>query len=181
MRARHHGATAAVFAAARGLALAGAVCACTGTRDVREPGEKLGTFAVDGKLLATTCGKADATFRFSVRLSREGSTLYWVQSSSAAATSGAIDADGNVRMVAEVDAVVAKADAKTGAEGCTMRRTDSLTVALRGEPPTGFEGALVYRFEAKAGDCSTELATAGGDYATLPCTMTYEVSASATK
>lgn len=152
------------------------VAACTGDRDLREPGEKLGTFAVEGKLVSTTCGKADTAFRYDVRLSREGDTLYWVQGSQP--ISGAIDKDAQVRFVARAVSKVVAADEVTGSPGCTMERVDTLSAKLVGEPLRSFAGAVVYRFDVVSGDCVTELASQGGDYATLPCTMTYEVAAS---
>ena len=158
------------------VALVALVTACAGPRDTREPGEKLGTFAVNGSLLGTTCGKAAPTFRYEVRLSREGNTLNWVQGSTVP-LQGLIDEAGRVRVVAELDVVVAKADERAGALGCTMHRTDTLSATLQGEPPTSFVGALVYKFSAKSGDCAGQLASAGGEFSTLPCTMTYDVKA----
>jgi hypothetical protein len=160
------------------VALVAACAACAATRDTREPGEKLGTFAVNGALLGTTCGKAAPTFRYEVRLSREGNTLNWVQGSTVP-VQGTVDERGGVRMVAELDVVVTKADERAGVLGCTMHRTDTLSATLQGEPPTSFVGALVYKFSAKAGDCAAQLASAGGDFAALPCTMTYDVKAAA--
>lgn len=160
------------------LGLLGLLASCTGTRDVREPGEKLGTFAVNGTLLATTCGEAAATFRYEVRLSREGSRLYWVQGSTTP-IQATVDAQGRVQMVADLDVVVAKADARANVLGCTIHRTDTLAATLEGEPPRSFTGALVYKFSAASGDCADQLVSAGGRFATLPCTQTYDVNAAA--
>lgn len=149
--------------------------ACAGNRDLREPGEKLGTFVVLGKLVGTTCGKADPTFRYEVRLSREADRLYWVQGS--LPVSGTIDAASRVRMVASTESRVTPPDEVSGSPGCTLERVDTLAATLSGEPVKSFAGAIVYRFDVKSGDCANELASSGGDYAVLPCTMTYEVNA----
>jgi len=151
------------------------LAACTGDRDLREPGEKLGTFIVQGKLVSTTCGKADPSLRYEVRLSREADRLYWVQG--ATPISGTIDAESRVRLEARAQSKVVAADEVTGSPGCTMERVDTLAAKLEGEPIRGFSGAVVYRFDVVAGDCVSELASQGGDYAALPCTMTYEVAA----
>jgi len=161
----------AVLVALTGLVLG----ACAGNRDLREPGEKLGTFTVTGKLVGTSCGKADPTFRYDVRLSREGDRLYWVQGT--VPVSGTIDAASTVRLVASTEARVVAPDEATGSPGCTMARVDTLAATLSGAPVTGFSGVIVYRFDVKSGDCASELAAAGGDYTSLPCTMTYEVEA----
>ncbi len=158
-----------------GAVVSAGLVACAGTRDAREPGEKLGTFHVTGKLVATSCGKALDPWRFDVRLSREGSTLYWIQG--ALPIAGKLDAQSRVRLDARAEAVVEKKDPRRGIEGCTMRRIDALDATLTGEPPTGFEASLVYRFEMASGDCSTQLSMAGGEYDVLPCTMTYALSA----
>jgi hypothetical protein len=157
------------------VATLGLVTACSGTRDAREPGEALGTFVVTGKLVATTCGKADPTFRYEVRLSREGSTLYWLQGASP--VSGSVDANAKLYMVAGAEAVVERPDTKAGIVGCTLHRTDTLAATLRGEPISAFDGAIVYKFETRSGDCAAQLEGAGGDYAEFPCTMTYDVNA----
>jgi hypothetical protein len=156
------------------LLVATALVACSGTRDVREPGEKLGTFIVNGKLVATTCGKADPTFRYEVRLSREGDKLYWAQGSTPVV--GSIDG-ALVRMEVETSALVSPKDERSGSPGCTMVRRDTLAAELEGEPVQRFSGAIVYAFDVAQGDCAGELAAVGGAYATLPCTMTYEIDA----
>lgn len=152
-----------------------ALGACAGDRDQRAPGEKLGTFVVQGKLLGTTCGKADPTLRYEVGLSREGDTLYWLQGPSP--IPGTIDASRRVRIEATASAKVVAEDRASGSPGCTLERRDTLSAALDGEPIRGFSGAIVYRFGVVEGDCMSELSSQGGDYATLPCTMTYEVVA----
>ena len=154
------------------LLVAASLAACSGTRDVREPGEKLGTFIVNGKLVATTCGKADPTFRYEVRLSREGDKLYWAQGSTLVV--GSIDG-ASVRMEATTSTQVTPKDERSGFPGCTMVRRDTLAAELEGDPVQRLTGAIVYAFDVGQGDCAGELAAVGGDYATLPCTMTYEV------
>ena len=160
---------------ARSALLAACLSACAGNRDIREPGEKLGTFVVGGNLVGSSCGKADRAFRYEVRLSREGDRLYWIQGS--LPISGTIDSASRVRMVTSTEARVAAPDEASGSPGCTMERTDTLAATLSGQPVKAFAGAIVYRFDVKSGDCAGQLAAAGGDYATLPCTMTYDVVA----
>ena len=60
-----------------------------------------------------------------------------------------------------------------------MERDDNVQVTLgSGSPPSSFTGTVTYAFLATSGsNCSDQLTTAGGQYSTLPCTITYSVKA----
>jgi hypothetical protein len=56
---------------------------CIGhAQDAHEPGDRLGTFHATGTLVSDTCQAAvlgvTKDWAFDVKLSREGSTLYWL-------------------------------------------------------------------------------------------------------
>jgi hypothetical protein len=60
-----------------------------------------------------------------------------------------------------------------------MVRDDVLVVDLgAGSPPKSFTGTMSYAFSAASGaDCSDQLASGGGSYAALPCSVTYSLDA----
>ena len=62
---------------------------------------------------------------------------------------------------------------------CTMDRNDTLQIDLgSGSPPSSFQGTINYAFSVASGwNCADQLASAGGQYATLPCTVTYSMTA----
>ena len=71
------------------LVVAVAACGCVAPgeqelddQDPHQPGDELGSFAITGKLGADDCGadalNAPQTWSFQVKLSREGTTLYWL-------------------------------------------------------------------------------------------------------
>ncbi len=63
---------------------------------------------------------------------------------------------------------------------CTLERDDTLQVTLgSASSPTTFTATISYAISAVAGaDCADQLGAAGGQYAVLPCTMSYTATAS---
>ncbi len=164
---------------------------CTG-RDPYAPGTPLGTFAVAGALASSTCGAVPDPWTFDVRLSHEGATLYWLQGG--LPIEGKIDAAMKASLTSRTEQTVRAADAKTQTPACVLAREDVLDVVLAdaaGAPvtdatrTTSFEGTLTYRFapgaSSGAGECTDQLAASGGDYAALPCAVTYTVTGTRTK
>jgi len=172
-----------VLAAAVALASFG----CTG-KNPFAPGEPVGVFEVEGKLVTSSCGAALDPWQFDVRLRHEQRTLYWVQGG--LPISGPIDANARVVLKASTSATVRAADAKTKTNACTIARSDvvDLVLAPVASPgddvttATSFQGTLTYRFSPTQGSsCDDQLAEAGGDYAALPCDVTYELRGTRTK
>jgi hypothetical protein len=169
------------------VACALAVCtaACTG-KDPYRPGTPLGTFHVDGKLLATSCGAASAPdpWSFDVKLAREGTTLYWLQGGLPVA--GPLDANAHVVLASSdtqtVHAAAPRAGATPAIPLCAVTRADGLDATLAPDPATasgvvGFHGTLTYTFSATAdSDCSDQLESAGGPFARLPCSVGYALA-----
>lgn len=170
--------------AALGLLAALAPAGCSGT-DKYSPGTKLGTFHVHAALASTSCGAARDPWEFDVRLSHDGSLLYWVQGG--APVQGRVDREGRATLEAEVVEELRAADPKRRTTSCTVARKDRLTIALRdadgaeaADPATAtaFAGALVYTFAATDGsDCADQVAAGGGDFDALPCELHYDVTA----
>ncbi len=177
-RQRQRRAGRALFGVA---ALAVALVSCTG-KDPYRPGTALGTFHVDGALLATSCGAAPDPWTFDVKLARDARTLYWIQGGLPVA--GTLDASAHASLTATDTQTIQAADA--GIIGCAVTRDDTLDTALvvaaaDVNDVAAFSGKLTYTFRATAGsDCSGELAIAGGDFAQLPCSITYTLKGTRT-
>lgn len=167
--------------------LAGASAGCTG-KDPYNPGQSLGTFQVTGALLSTTCGETPNPWQFDVKLRHEAvTTLYWVQGG--LPISGKLDPMARAVMKASETRNMRDADAKTKRAACNLVREDNLDVVLAPitppvmdvTPVTTFKGTLKYRFAATAGsECEDQLLEAGGDFAALPCEVSYEITGTKT-
>ncbi len=87
---------------------------------------------------------------------------------------------------------VRPADAKTQTAACTMTRNDVVDLVLAPVTApamvpadvvlaTSFKGTLAYQFAAVDGSsCDDQLTEVGGDFAQLPCSVSYEISATRT-
>jgi len=163
---------------------------CTG-KDPYAPGETLGTFAVTGALVSTTCGATPNPWQFDVKLRHEDTTIYWVQGG--APIAGIVDRTARAVLKASDVRTVREANARTKTAACTMAREDVVELALAPvttpasttavdlSTATSFKGTLTYRFSVAPGSmCDDQLAESGGDYAALPCEVKYEIGAQRT-
>jgi hypothetical protein len=166
------------------LALAAAACGagCSGT-DPYRPGESLGAFHVTGKLVSTSCGATPDPWEFDVKLRHESAVLYWVQGD--APVSATVDGQAHATLTATATQTVRAADARSKTAACTLSRSDVVDVVLAPltapvssvAGATSFKGTLTYRFAPTDGSsCEDQLSDVGGDFATLPCDVKYEVS-----
>jgi hypothetical protein len=166
------------------LATAAVAFACTG-KDPYRPGTALGTFHVDAKLVANSCGEGQAPdpWTFDVKLARDPGTLYWIQGG--LPVSGKLGADAHATLANDDTATIHGADA--GLPKCALTRHDALDATLAADPAdatgiVGFSGTLTYTFGPTSdSDCSDQLAFAGGTFAALPCSVSYTLSATRTK
>ena len=146
---------------------------------MHEPGSSLGTFAVTGTLGKQTCGSgitADDPWKFSVRLSRSQSLLYWLQGASPP-VSGFIDDKGNATLTSS--SIYDLQDADGGVPYCGVVRQDKFTAALGTGTVTSFTGTLSYHYDVDQGaDCTGLLPAAG--FGTMPCDVSYELAATRT-
>lgn len=141
-----------------------------------EPGTSLGTYAVTGTLGGQTCGasmQAIDPWTFDVRLSRSGSTLFWLQDSSPA-LSGTIDPKGNVSIT--TSEIFTPTESDGGGPYCGVVRSDTFTAALgTAADPANFTGTIAYHYTLDDGsDCGGLLA---GQFDTLPCDVSYTLTA----
>lgn len=161
---------------------AGSVAGCTG-KDPFNPGESLGTFRVTGALVSSTCGPTPNPWEFDVKLRHDAvTTLYWVQGG--APISGKLDPMARSTMKATEMRSVRPADAKTKRAACNLTREDNLDLVLSPvttpvtdvKTATTFKGTLKYKFAPTQGsECEDQLLDTGGDFATLPCEVSYEI------
>jgi hypothetical protein len=142
------------------------------------PGTMLGTYEVVGQANVNSCGlAAPSPWTFDVQLSEEDTTLYWSWMDGTPLLSSPLSTESATLLATEQVNVDGTADGGLGP--CTMQRDDSLPLTLgSGSPPSSFTGSITYAFSATDGsNCSDQLAAAGGMYSTLPCTITYTVTA----
>ena len=158
------------------IATLGVLTACIGTNRY-DPGTPLGTFSVSAAVTSNSCQESPNPWVFAVQLSEEPGELFWIQND--VPIEGALDSSGNFTMSStSTDVVVAADDAGRG--GCTMQRVDTLEGVTSGSPVTGLTGTLSYAFTVSSGDCSSQLASQGGTYHALPCTIAFDLTATRT-
>jgi hypothetical protein len=143
------------------------------------PGTQYGMYKVTGTSTTNTCGpylNAPDPWVFDAQLSLSGDTLYWSFLDGNAPLSGLLSS----RSATLTTSITSNVDATdAGAGPCTMTRADTIEVALAtGSPPPTFTGSISYTFTIASGaTCTDQLATSGGQYATLPCTVSYSTTA----
>ena len=165
------------------LVVAFAACGCVAPgeqalddQDPHQPGDELGSFAMTGKLGADDCGadalNAPQTWSFQVKLSRNGTTLYWLNGREAIV--GDIDKSGRFAFETHLD--VPLSEKRGAAKGCTIVRRDSASGTL-GSSSTTLSGKLTYAYDATSdSDCSAFITGTDGSPVALPCSMTYALT-----
>ncbi|HEY4105766.1 MAG TPA: hypothetical protein VGM44_17825 [Polyangiaceae bacterium] len=159
------------------------LCAgCVGHgQDAHEPGDRLGTFHATGTLSGDTCQASailgeTSSWAFDVQLSRDGSTLYWLNGEEA--IPGTIAEDGE--SFAFQSGVEVTLQAAEGARpGCTVARSDVASGVLGSSTidVASFTVNMSFAYSAEAGSvCSNWVGVAGG-FASLPCTVSYNLTA----
>ncbi|HEY2518048.1 MAG TPA: hypothetical protein VGI39_44565 [Polyangiaceae bacterium] len=172
---------------AAGVLVLGCVLgACTG-KDPYQPGTQLGTFTVDATVQTNDCGidPGASPWVFTVKIGVEPGTLYWEQGSLPVA--GKFSAAHVATLNSTSTLAVPGAGLDAGAAACVMERDDALSATFVPDPTLAgnyesFSGTLAYTFKEAAGsaDCSGQLSANGGQYAKLPCTMAFGISATRT-
>jgi hypothetical protein len=172
--------SATFFVRGRLLLQVSALQACTTSSPL--PGTSEGTFGVVATLTTNTCGSgidAPNPWDFSVWLSEDGSTLYIEDTDGTGEMSGALSSAAatlTTSVTSDVDATEA------GAGECNLTQAISIALNLNsGTAPTSFTGTATYTYSAATGvsttnNCTDQLASSGGTYETLPCTVTYSLA-----
>lgn len=142
-------------------------------QDPHQPGDALGAFAITGKLGDDSCGadslNAPSTWNFQVKLSREGSTLYWLNGREAIV--GDIDKSGQFAFETHLDLPLAPK--RGAAKGCTIVRRDVASGTLASSSAS-LSGKLSYAYDATSdSECAEFVTGTNGAPLVLPCQMTY--------
>ncbi len=152
-------------------------------QDAHEPGDRLGTFHADGRLKSDTCQATllgvTNDWQFDVKLSRQTDTLYWLNGEEA--IPGTIAKDGT-SFSFESGVEVTLQAAQGARPGCVMRRSDTANGVL-GSSTTdvpGFSVDMSFGYAVEPGsECAGWVGVQGG-FATLPCAVTYSLTAERT-
>lgn len=170
----------------RGRSLAGALSslaavfvlgtpACMG-KNLREPGESLGFFAVAGTLTTNSCGDAPTPWNFRVELRKETSPttrLFWSQGD--VPVGADLSAEGKASFTTENPHIVRAATSKD--PGCVVTRKDTVTLTLDAASQK-FVGTLSYAFAIDDASTCGDLSAAGITQA--PCSVNYDIQGTAT-
>jgi len=159
--------------------------ACVGHgQDAHEPGDRLGTFHVTGTLTTDTCQAPallgeTSQWAFDVKLSRDQSTLYWLNGEEA--IPGAIAADGTG--FSFESGVEVPLEAAQGARpGCTIVRSDNASGTLSSSTSdvSAFSVNMSFGYAVESGSqCSAYVGVQGG-FASMPCRVGYAMNAQRT-
>jgi len=151
------------------------------------PGDSLGKYDVLATLGTNTCGSGiDAMnpWHFTADMSKDGSTLYFANEDGSDEVSGGYDGsdETSATLVSAVTKNVNDATANLGTTcNLTLTTTYALTLGTT-SPLSTLTGSASYAYSVATAissntDCTTQLSSAGGKYATLPCTVTYSLKA----
>lgn len=163
-------------------------------------GERLGTFTVLATRTRDACGAQMgaevARAEYDVVLSVNRGLLQWRRVGGASAT-GSFDVyQRSFRLSQEQDIQAIQADRRYAYPGCVLRRNDvmeglvSATAngadaglsqgADAGSTISGFRGTETIVYGTQSGDCSPLIGATEGQVLALPCSMTYEITATRT-
>ena len=141
------------------------------------PGNMLGTYKVVGQSQTNSCGLgAPNPWTFDVQLSEQQTTLYWDWMDGSPLLSGTVS---QTQATIDTNATVNADSTDAGLGPCNLTRADSLTIAFApGSPPPTFGGTIAYSYTVPSGSsCTDQLAASGGMFTSLPCSVSYTVTA----
>ena len=157
---------------------------CVGhAQDAHEPGDRLGTYHASGKLVSDSCQAAvlgvTSDWAFDVKLSRESSTLFWLNGQEA--IPGTIAKDG--KAFGFQSGVEVTLQAAQGVNpGCVILRADSAsgTLSSSSTDVKSFDVDMSFSYAVKSGtQCAGYVGVQDG-FAALPCKVSYSLSATRT-
>jgi hypothetical protein len=159
-------------------AAAAAWMLATACSDSPMPGRVLGTYTVSGQSKSNTCGLgAPDPWKFTVQLSMRGSILYWSWLDGSPLLSGPASSSRQVIVKNSQQVNADSTDASLGP--CTLVRDDDIEITLAaGTTPRSFTGTVAYAYTPANGSiCNDVLSASGGTFASLPCAVSYDVTA----
>ena len=134
-------------------------------------------YKVTAQSVTNSCGLVGPSpWAFDIELSEKDTTLYWSWMDGSPLLSGAESAS-KASLTSVLEENVDATDAGPGP--CTMMRADTIDVSLaNGSHPATFTGTIGYAISAAPGSsCDDQLANGGGQYAALPCRISYSMTA----
>jgi hypothetical protein len=140
------------------------------------PGSMLGTYQVVGQSKTNSCGLgAPNPWTFDAQLSLSGSTLYWSWMDGSPVISGTLGAQ--LQSTLQTTGTVNADSTDAGLGPCNLTRADDLDLVLAsGSPTKSFGGTISYSYTVASGStCTDQLATMGGQFSALPCSVSYTV------
>jgi hypothetical protein len=164
-------------------------CFGDGRENAHDPGQPLGSFAVDAAITQNTCGPGafgeQSPWDFQVQLARDPGVLYW--DNGAAVIGGTIAADGvsfSFDSGVTIDLRAGTEDPGTDPGGstrppCSVSRADHADGTLGSSTLTvrSFTGQLSYAFTLTPGSqCDDLVATTDPELAGLPCGFGYAMT-----
>jgi hypothetical protein len=150
-------------------------CAGKAGSDPSVPGTAIGTFAVHATRVEDTCGDAPVAWDFSVKLTREAATLYWVQGGEPVASHKL--STGSYEFTSTAVHDLRPANKALELAACSVARDDQSSVTMAADDAT-FTGTLEYAYVPVAGaDCRDQTVEFGGTFAALPCKQRFSLDA----
>jgi len=157
---------------------------CVGhAQDAHEPGDRLGTYHATGKLVSDTCQAGvlavSTDWAFDVKLSRNLSTLYWINGEEA--IPGTIAKNGT-SFGFESGVEVTLLAPKGVNPGCVIQRLDSASGELSSKTTDvpSFDIDMSFGYGAKSGSQCAGFVGVEDGFTSLPCTVRYAMSAKRT-
>lgn len=154
-----------------------------GCNDKPLPGTMYGRYKVTGEAKVNSCGRglgAPDPWVFDAELSQEGATIYWSWLDGSSPLSGLLVSSATGARATITTNLAANVDpGDASLAPCTLARADDIELTLpAGSSPATFSGTITYAFAPQTGStCTDQLTTSGGTYDTLPCTVSYAVTA----
>ncbi|HYP89077.1 MAG TPA: hypothetical protein VEQ59_13015, partial [Polyangiaceae bacterium] len=149
----------------------------------------LGSYSVAGSLFSNTCGSgigAKNPWEFTAEMSRDGDTLYLDQSDGADDSQivfGTVEpTEGKKATLTSIVTTNVDRDANGAAGPCNLTLSTTYDISLNdASAPRSFVSTATFDYAAATGvssttNCTDQLASQGGKYATLPCTVVYSLT-----
>jgi len=157
---------------------------CLGhAQDAHEPGDRLGSYHATGKLVGDSCQAGvlgvKPDWQFDVKLSRQASTLYWLNGEEA--IPGTIAQNGT--SFGFESGVEVTLQAPQGVHpGCVVQRTDSASGELSSKSTDVASFAVDMRFgyAAKSGSQCAGFVGVEDGFVSLPCQVAFALTAKRT-
>lgn len=148
------------------LAVLGSLAGCA-----ELPGKEVGRWDITATLEETTCGPSigEQVRQFEVAIRRDGQRGWWIGPAQTP-VEGTIDDEGNFAFRTNDQVLVRQGDTATGIAPCVMDQVD----IAEGRAEGSLDATETMWIGSSSGaDCSDQVGLMPGQFAVLPCQMTY--------